>query len=66
MKKYVWYTVGLDPQFFDHHRLDMNFIAEFEERYSLRDAFVVLGVGRVTQLKGYDVLIRAVAEAKEI
>lgn len=56
---------GIDSQQFDHHHLDMNFITEFEERYSLRDAFVVLGVGRVTQLKGYDVLIRAVAEAKE-
>ncbi len=56
---------GIDPQLFDHHRLDMNFMAEFEERYSLRDAFVVLGVGRVTQLKGYDVLIRAVAAAKD-
>jgi len=56
---------GIDPQLFDHHHLDMNFIAEFEDRYSLRDSFVVLGVGRVTQLKGYDVLIRAVAKAKE-
>ncbi|MFO7937302.1 MAG: glycosyltransferase family 4 protein [Kiritimatiellia bacterium] len=56
---------GIDPHLFDHHRLDMNFIAQFEERYSLRDAFVVLGVGRVTRLKGYDVLIRAVAEAKK-
>lgn len=56
---------GIDPDLFDHHKLDMNFIAEFEERYGLRDAFVVLAVGRVTQLKGYDVLIRAVAKAKE-
>ena len=43
----------------------MNFMAELEDRYNLRDAFVVLGVGRVTQLKGYDVLIRAVAAARE-
>ena len=56
---------GIDPAQFDPHRLDMNFINEFEERYALRDAYVVLAVGRITQLKGYDELIRAVAIAKE-
>ncbi len=54
---------GIDPVHFDPQRLDLNFISEFEERYGLRDAYVVLGVGRITQLKGYDVLIRAVARA---
>jgi len=56
---------GIDPTQFNPRKLDMNFIDEFEARYALRDAFVVMGVGRVTQLKGYDVLIRAVAKAKE-
>jgi glycosyltransferase involved in cell wall biosynthesis len=55
---------GIDPGLFDSQKLDMNFIDEFEERYGLCNAFVVMGVGRVTQLKGYDVLIRAVAKAK--
>jgi len=55
---------GIDPAQFDPHKLDMNFINDFEERYALRDCFVVLGVGRITQLKCYDVLIKAVAKAK--
>ncbi len=53
---------GIDAHRFSRTRLDMNFTSDFEERYDLRDAFVVLSVGRVTRLKGHDVLIRAVAE----
>jgi glycosyltransferase involved in cell wall biosynthesis len=55
---------GIDAVQFAHHGLDMNFMASFEERYNLRDAFVVLAAGRVTRLKGHDVLIRAVAAAR--
>ena len=55
---------GIDPAQFDPQKLDMNFINDFEERYALRDCFIVLGVGRITQLKCYDVLIKAVAKAK--
>lgn len=56
---------GIDPVHFAHRGLDMNFMASFEDRYNLRDAFVVLAVGRVTRLKGYDILIRGVAAARE-
>jgi len=55
---------GIDPAQFDPQKMDLNFINTFEERYVLRDAYVVLGVGRITQLKGYDILIRAVAKAR--
>jgi glycosyltransferase involved in cell wall biosynthesis len=56
---------GIDPQQFDPARLDDVFIAEFREKHGLDGRFVVLGVGRITQLKGYDVLIRATALARE-
>ena len=50
---------GIDPQQFDPARLDAAFIADFRRAYGLDGRFVVLGVGRITPLKGYDVLIRA-------
>ena len=56
---------GIDPQQFDPARLDMAFVAEFRRSFELDGRFVVLGVGRITQLKGYDVLIRATALARE-
>lgn len=56
---------GIDPQQFDPARLDQAFVAEFRRTLGLEGRFVVLGVGRITQLKGYDVLIRATALARE-
>ncbi len=56
---------GIDPQPFDPARLDAAFMAEFRRKNGLEGRFVVLGVGRITQLKGYDVLIRATGLARE-
>lgn len=56
---------GIDPLQFDPARLDTAFVDEFRAAYGLAGRFVVLGVGRITQLKGYDVLIRATALARE-
>jgi glycosyltransferase involved in cell wall biosynthesis len=56
---------GIDPQLFDPARLDRAFMEDFRRRFGLEGRFVVLGVGRITQLKGYDVLIRATARARE-
>ena len=56
---------GIDPQQFDPGRLDPAFMAGFRKQYGLEGRFVVLGVGRITQLKGYDVLIQATALARE-
>ena len=52
---------GLDTSLFDPSRLDKEFMAEFRRQYDLDNRFVVLAVGRVTQLKGYDVLLRSTA-----
>jgi glycosyltransferase involved in cell wall biosynthesis len=46
---------GVDPQQFDPARLDAAFMAEFRDWQGLAGRFVVLGVGRITPLKGYDV-----------
>ena len=56
---------GIDPQLFDPAKLDTAFMADFRARFGLNGHFVVLGVGRITPLKGYDVLIRATALACE-
>jgi glycosyltransferase involved in cell wall biosynthesis len=56
---------GLDPQQFDPAKLDTTFMAEFRKKQGLGERFVVLGIGRITPLKGYDVLIRATALARE-
>lgn len=56
---------GIDPTQFDPARLDAGFMARFREAHGLGGRFVVFGVGRITQLKGYDVLIRATALARE-
>ena len=56
---------GVNPEAFDPERLDRAWMADFAERFGLRDRFIVLGVGRITQLKGYDCLIRATAKAAE-
>lgn len=53
---------GIDPQVFDPQHLDDSFIREFRQSMGLNLRFVVLGVGRITPLKGYDLLIRATAE----
>ena len=55
---------GIDPQLFDPARLDAAFMADFRSRHGLAGRFVVLGVGRITPLKGYDALIRATALAR--
>ena len=54
---------GIDPNAFDPATVDAAFLKEFRDRFGLNGRYVVLGVGRITPLKGYDVLIRATALA---
>ena len=56
---------GIDPLHFDPARLDTAFMAAFRREHGLDGRFVALGVGRITQLKGYDALIDATALARE-
>lgn len=46
---------------FDPERLDTAFVWEKRREWGLEGSYVVMGVGRITQLKSYDILIRAVA-----
>jgi glycosyltransferase involved in cell wall biosynthesis len=55
---------GIDPLPFDPAKLDAAFMAEFRRELGLEGRFVALGVGRITPLKGYDVLIRATSLAR--
>jgi len=55
---------GIDPHLFDPARLDMAFVSAFRERHQLQGRFVALGVGRLTPLKGFDVLLEATALAR--
>lgn len=56
---------AIDGELFDVDRLDQEFLATKRVEWGTEGHFVVMGVGRITQLKGYDVLIRAVAKLPE-
>jgi glycosyltransferase involved in cell wall biosynthesis len=56
---------GIDPEQFDPAKLDHAFISDFRRQYIPGNHFTVLGVGRITPLKGYDALIRATALARK-
>ncbi len=52
---------AVDCTKFDPEKLDAAFLAAKRAEWKLDGFRVVMGVGRITQLKGYDVLIRALA-----
>ena len=53
---------AVDGTKFDVNRLYQAFIKSKRREWGLEGFFVVMGVGRITQLKGYDSLIRAMAQ----
>ena len=60
-EKIVVIPRGVDLELFNPQRLDAAFLKAFSEEHGLRGRFVVTAVGRITQLKDYETLIRAVA-----
>lgn len=56
---------GVDTECFDPDKLDGDWIQEFRKAWRLEGKFIAAAVGRVSALKGIDVLIRAVAELKD-
>lgn len=54
---------AIDRERFDVERLDCDFMASKRSEWAIGGKRVVMGVGRITQLKGYDILIRAVHRA---
>ena len=57
---------AIDRRKFDVEGLDGDYIATKRKEWGLDGKFVVMGVGRIAQLKGYDMLIRAVVKANAI
>ena len=54
---------AIDRDRFDVERLDRDFMASKRSEWAIDGTKVVMGVGRITRLKGYDILIRAVHRA---
>ena len=52
---------AIERERFDVNALDKDFIAQKVAEWRVGARKVVMGVGRITQLKGYDILIRATA-----
>lgn len=46
---------------FDPEKLDEAFVAEKRREWGTDSGYVVMALGRITQLKGYDILIRALS-----
>ena len=51
---------GVDMRSFDPEKLDANFVADFRAKHNLAGRKVVMSVGRVTRLKGYEDFIDAI------
>ena len=56
---------AIDRERFDVNKLNQDFIQAKRNEWGVADKKVVMGVGRITQLKGYDTLIRATAIVKQ-
>lgn len=56
---------AIDRSKFDIERLDRDFMEAKRREWGLDGRFTVMGLGRITALKGYDTLIKAVAALDE-
>lgn len=56
---------GVDLETFNPETLDRDWMQSFIQKYQLEGKFVAAAIGRVSSLKGVDVLIQAVAKLKD-
>ncbi len=57
---------AIDRERFDPDRLDGAFVAAKRSEWGVEGRFVVMAVGRITQLKGFDILVRAVSRLGKV
>lgn len=56
---------GIDMAHFDPAKANADLIADFRQKYQLDNRYVVTIVGRITEWKGHDCFIRALAEVQK-
>jgi len=56
---------GIDMAYFDPGQTDRDFMAAFRKQHALSDRYIVTIVGRITEWKGHDDFIRALAEVQK-
>jgi glycosyltransferase involved in cell wall biosynthesis len=56
---------GIDTTHFDPEAIDNPFIRDFTQRQGLEEKTVITMVGRITEWKGHDTFIRALAEVQK-
>ena len=56
---------GVDIDYFDPTKVNSKFITEFKKKYDLEGKTVVSTIGRITELKGIDDFIRAMARVQK-
>ena len=56
---------GIDPDIFDPAKLDREFMDDFVKRHDLKNRYVATVAGRITQLKGIEVFLDALAQARK-
>jgi glycosyltransferase involved in cell wall biosynthesis len=52
---------GIDTEYFDPAEVDPSFIGSFRKNHDLRGKYIITIVGRITEWKGHDTFIRAIA-----
>ena len=55
---------GVDTDFFDPEKIDTDWIEQFKREHQLCNRTIISTVGRITEWKGQDDFIRAIAEAQ--
>ncbi len=56
---------AVEQERFDPQRLDLSFVEAKRREWRTEGRTVVMGVGRITRLKGFDVLVRAVGRLRD-